>query len=250
MIIVTLGVLLLAPYIVLGAASPGVVSLEQLTFDKIVGLHKATLVKFDKQYAYGPKEDEFVKFAKVAAEQEDLLVAEVGTTDWGERENQDLHKRFKVKANDYPVFKIFKQDDMDNPVTFKGEVTAAELKRWVHEVTDLYIGSGSSVKELDDFAKEYVSSDPASYDEILEKVKTAIAKIKDKAKKKSAEVYSNTMKKIKEKGLKYVESETQRVKKIMGTKLKEDKIKKMQAKLDVLATFELLMKSKSKKTEL
>ena len=111
-------------------------------------------------------------------------------------------------------------------------------------------GSGSSVKELDDLAKEYVSSDPASYDEILEKVKTAIAKIKDKAKKKSAEVYSNTMKKIKEKGLKYVESETQRVKKIMGTKLKEDKIKKMQAKLDVLATFELLIKSKSKKTEL
>ena len=47
---------------------------------QIVGLHKATLVKFDKQYAYGPKEDEFVKFAKVAAEQEDLLVAEVGTT--------------------------------------------------------------------------------------------------------------------------------------------------------------------------
>ena len=111
-------------------------------------------------------------------------------------------------------------------------------------------GSGSSVKELDDLAKEYVSSDPASYDEILEKVKTAIAKIKDKAKKKSAEVYSNTMKKIKEKGLKYVESETQRVKKIMGTKLKEDKFKKMQAKLDVLATFELLIKSKSKKTEL
>ena len=35
MIIVTLGVLLLAPYIVLGAASPGVVSLEQLTFDKV-----------------------------------------------------------------------------------------------------------------------------------------------------------------------------------------------------------------------
>ena len=45
-----------------------------------------------------------------------------------------------MKANDYPVFKIFKQDDLDNPVTFKGEVTAAELKRWVHEVTDLYIG--------------------------------------------------------------------------------------------------------------
>lgn len=248
--ILTFCAVLYTPTLGLAASTLGVVSLDRLTFPKIIGKFKATFVKFDKQYAYGEKEDEFKRFSEMAAEQEDILIAEIGTTDWGEKENQDLAKQFNVNSDDYPVFKIFKQDDIENPVTYKGEIKVSELKRWVHDETELYIGSGSSVKELDDLAKEYVLSGPASYDEILEKVDASIEKIKDKTKKDSAEIYANVMKKIKKKGLDYVNSETERVKKIMTGKLKKDKIKKMQHKLDVLATFELLMKAKSKKVEL
>ena len=45
----------------------------------------------------------------------DVLIASVGVQEYGEKLNEDLRERFSVKAEDYPVFKLFKKGAHFNP---------------------------------------------------------------------------------------------------------------------------------------
>ena len=55
------------------------------------------MVKFDVAYPYGEKHDEFAKLAVDGAEVDDLMIAEVGIKDYGEKDNEELGNRFGAK---------------------------------------------------------------------------------------------------------------------------------------------------------
>ena len=52
----------------------GCTPLDTLSFDKLLGKFRVSVIKFDVAYPYGDKHDEFAKFSTSAAELEDLFV--------------------------------------------------------------------------------------------------------------------------------------------------------------------------------
>lgn len=228
------------------ASTKGAIALDILTFDKVIGKHKAVMVKFDKQYAYGEKEDEFKKFAENTASQPDLLVAEVGVSEYGEKENDQLRERFNIKKEDFPVYKLFIQGQKE-PIDFKGEIKSEELTRFAKKEAGLWIGLPGCVEKFDKLAEELVKTaknDPAKIDEVIEKAQKELATTTDERQKKSGDLYVKIMKKIKEKGLDFIETEIKRVEKLQKEKITSTKKELFKTRLDILTSFQHSNKGK------
>jgi endoplasmic reticulum protein 29 len=75
------------------------------------------VVKFDVAYPYGEKHDQFTKLSQALASNGNILVADVGIKDYGDKENVDLAERYKVVKEDYPVVLLFLQDQ-SQPIRF------------------------------------------------------------------------------------------------------------------------------------
>ena len=60
-------------------------------------------------------------------------------TEYGEKENDDLRERFNINKEEFPVYKLFRQNE-DTPIDFTGEVKADELAKFVKTNARLWIG--------------------------------------------------------------------------------------------------------------
>lgn len=85
--------LLLLPSLVASINCKGCTPLDTLTFDKLTGHFRVSLVKFDVAYPYGDKHDEFAKVAEEARDIDELFVGEVGIKDYGDKDNEELGQR-------------------------------------------------------------------------------------------------------------------------------------------------------------
>ncbi|KAK8775989.1 endoplasmic reticulum resident protein 29-like [Amblyomma americanum] len=215
----------------------GSVPLLTSTFDKIVPKFKVTLVKFDVTYPYGEKHDEFVKVAEESQNTPDFLVAEVGVQDYGDKENSDLAERFGVKKDDFPVLKLF-ISGQDEPVTFKGDFKADEIKAFVKKNTGIKLQLKHCLPQFDELAAKFMKEEDKTKQEgILSEAKKLQESLEKDADKKSADVYIKMMQKVLERGKGFIDSETERVKNIRNGKITPAKKEELQGRLNIIGSF-------------
>ncbi|XP_015786819.1 endoplasmic reticulum resident protein 29 [Tetranychus urticae] len=222
-------------------ALKGSVPLDSLTFDKVVGKFKAAVVKFDIQYPYGEKHDEFGVLANSLKNNDDILVAEVGVQDYGENENQDLADKYGVKKDDFPVVKLFISSNLDKPIDFPAseDFKADNLKNFIRKHTGIRMILDKCLGDFDNIASEFMNSEISKDQQakLLEKAQSQATKLTKEDDKKSADIYIKLMQKVIERGSKFIESEKVRVKNIMDGKISKTKKEEMQARLNILASF-------------
>ncbi|CAL1281643.1 unnamed protein product [Larinioides sclopetarius] len=221
----------------LSAGLKGAVSLDSWTFDKMISKFKASLVKFDITYPYGEKEDEYGKVAESARFSPDLMIAEIGVQDYGEKENSDIAERFGVSKDDFPVLKLF-VEGKDEPITFTGDFKADEIKNFIKQHSYVRLVLNKCLPQFDELAEKFMAADRQDQkDVILSEAKQKVAEVSSAEEKKSADVYIKMMQKVIERGVGFIASEKERVKNIKEGKITTAKKEEMQGRLNILHSF-------------
>ncbi|XP_013772581.1 endoplasmic reticulum resident protein 29-like [Limulus polyphemus] len=230
-------VIIVAQVISSSTALKGAVSLDSWTFDKVIAKYKTTLVKFDVTYPYGEKEDEFAKVAEAARFSSDLLIAEVGIQDYGDKENSDIGERFNVKKDDFPVLKLFVEKSTD-PITYTGDFKADAIKAFIRQHSNVRLVLNKCLPQFDELAEKFVSTEKKEKQEkILKEAKDLAATLDKEEERKYGDVYVKMMQKIIERGNGFVASEAERVKNIKNGKITDAKKEEMQGRLNILESF-------------
>ncbi|CAE7919412.1 ERP29 [Symbiodinium necroappetens] len=127
------------------AADYNVINLDNATFPLLVGRRgwPPVLVRFDREYPFGEKADAFKAVAAVVAKSSSsTLMASVGISTYGEKQNQDVARRFGLIPEDkeelqnsdmdklFPKILYFKPGDLEGQL-YNGKVTKAGLLKFL-----------------------------------------------------------------------------------------------------------------------
>uniref|UniRef100_A0A8C4TJ43 Endoplasmic reticulum resident protein 29 n=1 Tax=Erpetoichthys calabaricus TaxID=27687 RepID=A0A8C4TJ43_ERPCA len=119
----------------------------------VISNQKFVLVRFDTQYPYGEKHDEFKTLAASSASGPDFVLAEVGisgkTLIW-ERSNN-------VDKDNYPIFLLFSNGDLEHPVPYTGPVKVDSIQRWLRQ-QGVWIGLAGCLQAFDQLAAAMLTS--------------------------------------------------------------------------------------------
>merc|ERR1712087_768311 len=195
----------------LGYADRGILKLDNTTFDRIIDGSRSVFVRFDKEYSYGEEHDAWKEYAKAVGESAaDLLSADVGVSEYGDKDNSDLAERFGVKTDDFPRFLLFTKGmtSTDSPIVYSGEKKTEEFLRFAQEKAGAWIGLPGQIKEMDELCKELPgAADKAA---VIKKAEAAAANSNEE----TAKYYVKVMQKFSA-DTEFVTKESTRLKRMM-----------------------------------
>merc|ERR1712060_952417 len=218
---------------VLGYTERGILKLDNTTFDRIIDGSRSVFVRFDKEYSYGEEHDAWKEYAKTVGESAaDLLSADVGVSEYGDKDNSDLAERFSVKTEDFPRFLLFTKGlSTAAPVVYTGAKKTEEFLRFAQEKAGAWIGLPGQIKELDALAKELAGA--ADKAVVIKKAEAIAADSKED----TAKYYIKVMQKAGT-DAEFVTKETTRLKRMMEDgSVKASKKEQFGRRLNVLSSF-------------
>lgn len=116
------------------------------------------------------------------------------------------------------------------------------LRRFVRQNSDLYLGLAGCIKEFDELAVKFVRSSADDRQSVLADTEERAAALEGN-KVDIAKVYVAFMKRVAERGTTFVEAEKQRLKKILNGKVSDAKKDDLKRRLNVLESFTIPGKS-------
>jgi len=169
----------------------------------------------------------------------ELLIAEVGVQEFGDKENKDLADKYGVTKDDFPVLKLFVDGNLENPINFDGEFKSDSIISFVRKHSGIKILLDKCLQDFDELAERFMSKDISKEDQqkIVEDAKQRLDGLTDDGHKKSADIYVKLMQKVMERGNQFIDSEIERVKNIISGKLTDTKKNEMKGRLNILQSF-------------
>lgn len=243
--VLALGCLLLVTYKTFPTqGANGCIELDRFNFDRIIQRFRFTLVKFDVAFPFGAQHEAFTGFSQEAAESiGDLLFAFVGIKDYGDKENSDLGKRFKI-PDKYPVIKLFNNQSLELYIDYpeNNAVTIEDLRKFVRENTDLYFGLAGCVKEADELATRFANPTNSMHhlELLVREAQQLCDAVQSENDRNSLKIYLTLMKKIlsSDKPIdEFISSEKQRVQNLLKTKLSDKKKAELSLRLNIMESF-------------